>query len=78
MVYLFDDMHRENNRIVLSDSALNDLLICACDAQNYCLQAPSSENHYVFCGSEFGLDNEEKDAVIVRALHGRKSAGVYY
>ena len=39
------------------------------------LQAPESENHYIFCGREFGLDNVVKQATIVRALYEGKSAG---
>ena len=35
---------RESTRIALTHAALNDVPICACDAQNTYLQAPSSEN----------------------------------
>ena len=64
---------RESVRIVLTYAALNDLSVCACDIQNAYLQAPSSEKHYVVCGPEFGLENVDKYAIIVRALYGGKS-----
>ena len=69
---------RESIRIALTHDALNSLHICVCDIQNTCLQARSSEKHYVACGPEFGLENLGKHAIIVRALYGGKSAGVDY
>ena len=36
---------------------------------NYYLQAPSSENHYIICGPEFGLEKNCKIALIKRALY---------
>ena len=50
---------------------------CA-DVQNSCIQAPSSEKHYIICSPTFGLKNEGKIAIIVRSLYGRKSAGTDY
>ena len=47
----------------------------AADIQNKYLQAPSSQKHYVICGSEFGLENVGKVALIRRDLYGGKSAG---
>ena len=69
---------RESVRIALTSAALNGLPVCACDIQNAYLQAPSSEKHYIKCGREFGIENEGKLAVIVRALYGGKSAGADY
>jgi hypothetical protein len=69
---------RESVHIALTSTALNGLPVCACDIQNAYLQAPSSEKHYIKCGQEFGLENEGKLAVIVRALYGGKSAGADY
>ena len=69
---------RESIRIALTYSALNYLLVCACDIQNAYLQASSSEKCYVVCGPEFGLENVGKHAIIVRALYGGKSAGADY
>ena len=46
--------------------------------QNACLQAPSSEKHYVVCGPEFGLENVGRHAIIVRASCGGKSSGADY
>ena len=42
------------------------------------LQAPTSENHYILCGPEFGLENVGKRAKIVRALYGGKIAVSYF
>ena len=47
----------------------------AADIRNAYLQAPTSEKHYIICGSEFGIENEGKRAVIVWDLYGGKSAG---
>ncbi len=69
---------RESVRIGLTIAALNDLKVCGADIQNAYLQAPSTEKHYVICGPEFGLENVGKNAIIVRALYGGKSAGADY
>ena len=45
------------------------------EIQNAYLQAPTSEKHYIICELEFGIENEGKQAVIVRALYGGKSSG---
>ena len=36
------------------------------------LQAPTSENHFIFFGPEFGLENVGKRAKIMRDLYGGK------
>lgn len=69
---------RESVRIALTYAALNNLNVCGCDIQNAYLQAPASEKHYIICGPEFGIENEGKRAIIVRALYGGKSAGADY
>ena len=66
---------RDSVRIALTYAALNNLDIVAADIKNAYLQAPASEKHYVICGSEFGLENVGKIALIRRALYGGKSAG---
>ena len=71
-------MSRESVRISVTYAALNALDVCACDIQNAYLQTPSSEKYFIICGPEFGLENVEKRATIVRALYGGKSAGADY
>ena len=65
----------ESVRIVLTYAALNGLQVFAADICNTYLQAPSSQNDYVVCGLEFGIENVGKVALIHRALYGGKSAG---
>lgn len=48
---------RESVQIALTYAALNGLDVWAAYIQNACLQAPTSEKHYVICGPEFGLEN---------------------
>ena len=66
---------RESVRIALTYAALYDIQVLAADIRNTYLQAPTSEKHYIVCGPEFGLENEGKRALIVRALYGGKAAG---
>jgi len=66
---------RESVRIALTYAALNGIDVMAADIKNAYLQAPSSEKHYVICGSEFGLEHIGKVALIRRALYGGKSSG---
>jgi hypothetical protein len=47
---------RESVRIALTYAALNSIDVLAADIKNAYLQAPSSEKHYIVCGSEFGLE----------------------
>jgi hypothetical protein len=49
--------------------------VFAADIRNAYLQAPSSQNDYIICGPEFGIENVGKVALIHRALYGGKSAG---
>ena len=66
---------RESIRIALTYAALMGLDVWAADIQNAYLQAPSSEQHYIVCGAEFGLENVGRVALIKRALYGGKVAG---
>ena len=66
---------RESVRIMFTYAALNGLDVFAADILNAYLQAPSSQKDYVICGTEFGLENVGKVALIHRALYGGKAAG---
>jgi hypothetical protein len=69
---------RESVRIALTLAALNDLEVKASDIQNAYLTAPLlTEKIWTVCGAEFGED-QGKNAVVVRALYGLKSAGHDY
>ena len=63
---------RESARIMLTNAALNDLLIYAYDIQNYYLQAISYEKYY------FVFGNTGKHTITIQSLHGRKSSGSDY
>jgi len=66
---------RESIKIALIYAALNGLEVIAADIKNAYLQAPASEKHYIICGSEFGINNVGKVALIRRALYEGKSSG---
>ena len=51
-------------RISLNYSDLNDVDGASADIQNSYLQAPSSDNHFIVCGPEFGLEHMGKIALI--------------
>ena len=51
---------RESVRIALTYTSLNELNICACNAQNAYLQVLSSEKNCIICAPEFGLENVGK------------------
>ena len=55
-----DVVSREIVRTAFTYAALNDLDVFAADVRNTYLQAPSSQNGYIICGSEFGLENVGK------------------
>lgn len=69
---------RETVRIALTYAALNGLDVYAADIQNAYLTAPSSRKDFIKCGSEFGLENLGRTALIRRAVYGGKSAGRDY
>ena len=55
---------RESVQIAFTYAAQNDLQVFAADIHNAYLQAPSSQKDYVVCGSEFGIKNIGKAALI--------------
>ncbi len=55
---------RESIRIVLTYADLLRLPVISGDMKNAYLQAPSSENHFIFCGPEFGTANVGRVALI--------------
>ena len=48
------------------------------EIQNSYFQSPSSENHYIICGPEFGLEIFGKVALIERALYEGRLVGWYF
>ena len=64
---------RESVRISFTCTALNNLNVWATDIQNVYIQAPTSEEHYIIYGPEFEMENDDKRAMIRRALYGGKS-----
>ena len=56
-------------------AALNDLKLEARDIQNAYLTAPCLEKIYIICDPEFGLDNQGKTVIIIRALYGLIRSG---
>ena len=65
---------RESIRIALTYAALMGLPVMVADIKNAYLQVPSSENHFIVCGPEMGIENEGKVALIRQALYGGKVA----
>ena len=68
---------RESVRIALTLAALNDLEVKTGDIMNAHLTAPNAEKTWTVCGPEFGVDKGKK-ALIVRAMHGHRSAGAAF
>ena len=66
---------RESIHILLTHTAVHIVSTKASNIRNAYLQAPTSNKNYIICGPEFGIENEGKRAVIVRALYGGKSSG---
>ena len=65
----------ESIHILLTHTAVHIVSTKASNIRNAYLQAPTSNKNYIICGPEFGIENEGKRAVIVRALYGGKSSG---
>jgi hypothetical protein len=65
---------RESVRIELTLAALNDVDVNMAYIENAYLTAPITDKFWTVLGPEFG-DYAGKSALIVRALHGLKSAG---
>ena len=68
---------RETVRIALMIAALNDLEVKVGDVLNAYITAPCKEKVWTVLGPEFGPD-AGKNALIVRALYGLKSAGAAF
>ena len=64
----------ESVQIAFIYSALNGLDVCTADIQNANLQSPLSQQDYIVCGPEFGLENIGRIALIHRALYNGKLA----
>ena len=68
---------RETLRLALTIAALNDLEVKVGDVLNAYIMAPITEKVWTTLGPEFGEDHG-KNARIVRALYGLKSAGAAF
>jgi len=68
---------RETVRLALMLAALNDLQVKAGDVLNAYITAPCKEKVWTTLGAEFGPE-AGKNALIVRALYGLKSAGAAF
>jgi hypothetical protein len=64
-------------RLALTIASLNDLEVKVGDVLNGYITAPVKENVWTILGPEFGYDSC-RSAIIVRALHGLKSAGAEF
>jgi hypothetical protein len=54
------------------------LAVITADIWNTYLNAPVAEKVWTMCGPEFGLANNGKRVVVIRALYGLKSAGASF
>ena len=59
---------------MLIHAAMHGVPVVAADVCNAYLQAPTSEKHFIICGTDFGIENIGKKAIITRSLYGRKAA----
>ena len=66
---------RESVRITFTYAALMGFGVMAADIQNAYLKAPTNEKYWTTCGPEFGTEESDKRAIIVRDLYGMKSSG---
>ena len=73
----FSVVTRETGCIALTMVALHDQEVKATDVLNTYVMAPNHEKIWTVLGPEFG-DDAGKSAIIVRALHALKSAGVSF
>ena len=46
------------------------------DIRNAYLQSPTSQEHYIICGPEFGMENVGKVAIMCRAVYGGKMSEI--
>ena len=66
---------RESVRIPFTSAAINELDVCMEDIRNAYLQSPTSQEHYILCGPEFGMENVCKVAIMHRAVYGGRMSG---
>ena len=64
----------ESVQIAFTYTALNGFDVCTADIQNAYLQTPLSQQDYIVCGPEYGLENIGRIALIHRALYSGKLA----
>ena len=69
---------RDSVIIAVTYDDFNNVDVTAADIQNFYLQAPSYEKHYVICGKYFGIEHEGKIALIWHALYGGKLADRHF
>ncbi|KAL7526268.1 LOW QUALITY PROTEIN: hypothetical protein ACHAXR_003858, partial [Thalassiosira sp. AJA248-18] len=68
---------RETVRLALTLAALNGLEVKAGDIMNAYVTAPVTEKIWTVLGPEWG-DQQDKKAIVVRALYGLKSSGAAF
>ena len=68
---------RKSVRVDLTFAALNDLEVKMDNIENAYLTEPVSKKIWTVLGPEFG-DNQGKQAIVVQALYGLKSAGASF
>ena len=68
-------MSCDSIHIGVTHAALLGLLVIGADICNAYLQAPRLEKHFIICGPEFGIKNENRVALICQALYSGKVAG---
>ena len=65
---------RESVQIAFTYAALNDHDVCMTDIRNAYIQSPTSQEHYIICGPELGMENVGKVAIMHRAVYGGKTS----
>jgi hypothetical protein len=73
-----DVVSHDSIRISLTYAALLGLSVIGANICNTYLQAPSLEKHFIICGPEFGIENEGRVALILRALYNGKLQAVIF
>ena len=66
---------RETVHISFTYASLNGLNMLSADVMNAYLTAPTSDNHYILCGPEFGSEPQSRKSIVKRSLYGNKSTG---
>ena len=62
-------------QIAFTYAALSGLDVCMADIRNAYLQSPTSQNHYIICGPEFGMKNVHKLTITHMVVYGGKASG---